>query len=70
MTLVADPVLEGEDLWEGPGPGGLPLHPQPLPREGAQAHAFWRIRLTDGQAGGRVSRGDIHSFIQPNDKYY
>lgn len=45
VTLVADPVLEGEDLREGPGPGGFPLHPKLLPREGALAHAFWRVRF-------------------------
>lgn len=47
VTLVADPVLEGEDLREGPGPGGFPLHPKLLPREGALAHAFWRVRFDD-----------------------
>ena len=54
MTLVADPVLEGEDLWEGPGPGGLPLHPQPLPREGAQAHAFWREKDLERPSSTRL----------------
>lgn len=43
--LVPDPVLEGEDLWEGPGPGGFPLHPQLLPREEAQVDAFRRVRF-------------------------